>query len=229
MKIIPVIDIKAGHAVLAKHGEREKYKPLSTPLCDSSRVNAVIDAYLNIYSFTRLYIADLDALMQTGNNQTLINTLFRLYPDLDFIIDSGKLHSGYAPVRSNQLINIFGTESVNTYFLSDLNQDYILSLDFSSTQELMGHANLYKPSVHWPKELIIMTLNLVGKNKGPDFVKLENYCTNYPSYNFIAAGGIRHNNDLNQLKAIGIQQVLIASALHNGDLTQRDLEKLHKY
>ena len=91
MQIIPVIDIKSGHAVLAKQGDRNNYLPLSTPLCDSSQVEDVINAYLQLYPFTRIYIADLDALMGLGNNQDLINDLFIHYPQLNFMIDSGSL------------------------------------------------------------------------------------------------------------------------------------------
>jgi phosphoribosylformimino-5-aminoimidazole carboxamide ribotide isomerase len=77
MQIIPVIDIKAGEVVLASQGQRDSYLPLSTPLCRSSQIDAVINAYLSIEEFSHVYIADLDALMKTGNNYSLINSLFR--------------------------------------------------------------------------------------------------------------------------------------------------------
>jgi phosphoribosylformimino-5-aminoimidazole carboxamide ribotide isomerase len=44
----------------------------------------------------------------------------------------------------------------------------------------------------------------------------------------MAAGGIRHHKDLLQLKKLGIQQALIASALHNKKLTTQDIEQLHR-
>ena len=87
---------------------------------------------------------------------------------------------------------------------------------------------LYESSALWPKELIIMTLGLVGKNNGADLEKLHYYCNTYPQHNFIAAGGIRHNEDLLHLKKLGIQQALIASALHNKKLTTQDIDQLHK-
>jgi len=230
MQIIPVIDIKAGRAVLAKQGDRKNYLPLSTPLCDSSQVNDVINAYLQFYPFTRMYIADLDALMGLGNNQDLINALFIRYPQLNFMVDSGSLTPPYTPVRNKQFTTIIGTESITAKTLAQeqLLRDFILSLDFNSEHSIMGDAILYESPALWPKELIIMTLGLVGKNSGPDLKKLQYYCNTYPQHNFIAAGGIRHHADLLQLKKLGIQQALIASALHNKKLTTQDIEQIHK-
>jgi len=42
----------------------------------------------------------------------------------------------------------------------------------------------------------------------------------------VAAGGIRHNEDLQALKQIGIQQALLASALHSGDIVPSEFMTL---
>jgi phosphoribosylformimino-5-aminoimidazole carboxamide ribotide isomerase len=68
-----------------------------------------------------------------------------------------------------------------------------------------------------------MTLNRVGSQLGPDFEKLTDLRRNYPDKTIIAAGGIRDLADLQQLKHLGIDAVLIASALHNGRLSANDL------
>lgn len=229
MQIIPVIDIKGGGAVLASQGDRENYQPLSTPLCASSDVIDVINAYLSIFPFSQIYIADLDALMGTGNNHKLINSLFSHFQQLRFMIDDGSTAPSYTPLHAKQFIPIIGTESVNTSTLSELRQkttEFILSLDFSLDHQLMGESILYKSPTFWPKELIIMTLGLVGKNKGPDLAKLQHYYQTYPEHEFIAAGGICSLADLIQLKEIGIQQALVASALHFKKLTSVDIQSV---
>ena len=226
MQIIPVIDIKAGRAVLARQGERKNYQPLSTPLCTSSQLADVIDAYLSLYTFTQIYIADLDALMGIGNNQKLIYSAIAHYPQLNFIIDCGSLQTYYTAINVTPII---GTESVDKQTLQDIKQqtnDFILSLDFCAENKPMGDPVLYQYPALWPKQLIIMTLGLVGKNSGSDLMKLQHYYCSYPEHNFIAAGGIRHRQDLIQLKAIGIQRALVASALHNGALTAADIRQL---
>ena len=226
MQIIPVIDIKAGRAVLARQGDRQNYQPLSTPLCSSSQLDDVINAYLSVYSFSHIYIADLDALMGKGSNQSLINMCVTRYPQLNFIIDCGSLEAHSA---ASNVTPIIGTESVNRQTLIEIKQhtnNFILSLDFCAQNKLMGDPVLYKSPTLWPKKLIIMTLSLVGKNNGLDLVRLKHYCYSYPEHNIIAAGGVRHLQDLVQLKEIGIQQVLVASALHNGTLTASDIQQL---
>jgi len=232
MQIIPVIDIKAGQVVLARQGQRQQYRPLSTPLCRSSNINDVINAYLKLYSFTHFYIADLDALMKTGSNHVLINSLFNHYPDLTFIIDSGHVNLLIKPIQTHQFTPVTGTESINQQDLSALKQvtdNFILSLDFSAQEEKMGETQLYESPKLWPKQLIIMTLGLVGKNSGPDLTKLTHYRNRYPEHEFIAAGGIRDINDLLLLKQIGIETALVASALHNKNLLSNDIQQLQAH
>ena len=226
LQIIPVIDIKAGHAVLASLGERQNYQPLSTPLCTSSQLEAVINAYLGLYPFTQIYIADLDAIMGVGDNQSLINSIVSQYPELNFMVDCG-IFITHDTTPNYQ--SIIGTESVDKKTLQSIKQqtdNFILSLDFCAQDKPMGDATLYNSPSLWPKQLIIMNLSLVGKNSGPDLVKLKHYRCSYPEHNFIAAGGIRHKQDLVQLKKLGIQHSLIASALHNGILSTTDIKQI---
>ncbi|MDC9729210.1 MAG: HisA/HisF-related TIM barrel protein [Methyloprofundus sp.] len=222
MQIIPVIDIKSGHAVLAKQGQRKNYQPLSTALCSFSEPAAVIEAYLNIWNFKTLYIADIDSLMGTGNNTACINTLFKTFPEIEFMVDCGVIKPNYQPLKNTQHIPVLGTESFDSSALKSLEKNFILSLDFATDNLEMGKSILYNSPELWPKKLIIMTLALVGKNCGADLQKIKHYLQHYPNHNFIAAGGIRDLNDVMQLKNLGIQQALVASALHN-----RQIKKEH--
>jgi len=226
IKVIPVIDIKAGKAVLAQQGNRQKYQPLHTPLCASSEPKAVIDAYLSVSAFDTFYIADLDHIMGTGNNHLCINALFQGYPELHFMIDSGQINPYYQPMSLGQYRPVIGTESIHARDLANITQDFILSLDFCSKNQAMGEKQLYDTPSLWPRELIIMTLALVGKNQGADLQKIQHYCQHYPQHHFIAAGGVRGKQDLIDLQAIGVNKVLIASALHSGQLTREDLQQM---
>ncbi len=226
MQIIPVIDIKAGQVVLALQGQRHSYSSLATPLCHSSQPIDVINAYLSIYSFTHFYIADLDAIMKTGSNHGLINSIFSRFPCLTFVVDCGSVNPGYTSNQAKQLTPVIGTESIKAHELADLKQKFILSLDFLTEHQKMGETRLFNSPELWPKQLIIMTLGLVGNNSGPDLKKLRHYHDNYPQHDFMAAGGIRHTQDLMRLQQIGIETALVASALHNGSLTGPEIQKL---
>ena len=219
MNIIPVIDIKDGLVVMAKQGQRESYKPINSKLCKSSSIESVIDSFLSIHPFKTIYIADLNAITHTGNSYQLINNMINKYKHIEFWVDNGKriqnvadlTEINFKPVIGSEYQNITNFETYKRYL-----KDTILSLDFFPDKGYTGPETLLKNASLWPQNIIIMTLDKVGKNAGPDIERLKHYCQKYPEKNFIAAGGVRNETDLLSLRKIGIKHVLIASALHSG-------------
>lgn len=227
MKIIPVIDLKDGVVVHAWEGRRDQYLPLQTQLCRSADVFQIIQMFVASYCFDTVYIADLNAITLQGNHDRLINDVALYFPEILFWIDRGYQRFGERLEQSNCL-PVLGSESYrddNILELNTFNNNFILSLDYSLS-ETLGAKNLFSSPDLWPDHIIIMTLDRVGSHKGPDLVKLAEFCSRYPNKNFIAAGGIRNQQDLLALQAIGIQQALIASALHSGAISADDVAKL---
>lgn len=225
MKIIPVIDLKDGVVVHAQQGLREQYQPISTDLCQSSDIYKVIEAFLGAYDFDTIYIADLNAITQQGGHESLIAEVLIAFPSILFWIDSGyqrfKRYSGnHLPVLGSEC---YSDETIRE--LKDFNKRFILSLDYSMS-EALGPKNLFSDQNLWPDTIIIMTLNRVGSNHGPDLDKLYGFCRQYPHKHFIAAGGIRNADDLLALKKVGVHQALIASALHSGAISRDDIKNL---
>ena len=62
--IVPVLDLKGGEVVHARAGERERYLPIRSRLAAGSAPAAVVDGLLSVAPFRRIYIADLDALLE---------------------------------------------------------------------------------------------------------------------------------------------------------------------
>jgi len=87
MRIIPVIDVRGGIAVHARRGQRSNYQPLRSRLCRSANPVQVVEAFLSVYMFPVIYIADLDAIEKTGNNNVIICELTARYPAVTFWID----------------------------------------------------------------------------------------------------------------------------------------------
>lgn len=228
MKIIPVLDLKNGVIVHAKHGDREQYQPVKSKLCRSSDIAHVIDAFLSVYDFDTFYIADLNAIMHQGHHDFLITEILADYPHIVFWVDKGYQPYHSPLMRLNNYLPVLGSESYRDETVCELSafeKQFILSLDYSVAGAL-GAASLFSSPIFWPDNIIVMTLACVGSNQGPDLRKLKPFCRQYPQKNFIAAGGIRHHDDLQALKNIGIKQALVASALHSGALKRADLEKL---
>ncbi len=228
MQIIPVIDIKENQAVYAIQGKRSEYRPVNTPLCQSSDPFAVIDSFLHIADFRSVYVADLNSIMGQGNNRRLITELLRSYPDINFWIDNGSFRDLERTPSLANYVPIVGSEALRETdldALTDCCSQWILSLDFSMEKKL-GPEQLFSNEQYWPADVIIMTLARVGTLTGPDFQKLAFFYQNYPDKNFIAAGGIRHYDDLSKLKKSGIRQALIAGALHTKQIGRLEILNL---
>lgn len=226
MNIIPVIDIKEGHVVSARQGQRDSYQPVKSHLCKQSDVEYVFNQFLNIYPFKRFYIADIDAITNRGSNHLLIETLLDHFPNIDFWVDKGlKIKEKDNLIKRNYR-PIIGTENqVNEEISLQALTNTVLSLDFFPNQGFKGPKWILENPHAWPTEVIIMNLACVGKNAGPDFEKLNQFVQKFPGKNFIAAGGIRNETDLFKLEKAGVNSALIASALHSGCITTHTIEK----
>jgi phosphoribosylformimino-5-aminoimidazole carboxamide ribotide isomerase len=104
-------------------------------------------------------------------------------------------------------------------------KNHVLSLDFTA-QGYQGPDELIKESTYWPNKVIAMALSQVGSNSGPDNQILEQLINQSSGHKIYAAGGIRHTMDIQRLKEMGVSGALIASALHNQQVTSAELGKL---
>jgi phosphoribosylformimino-5-aminoimidazole carboxamide ribotide isomerase len=225
MKIIPVIDLKDGVVVHARRGERKLYQAINTNLCQSPDIYQVIEAFLGVYDFDTVYIADLNAITHQGDHENLISDVLAYFPHILFWVDSGYQRCKKHP---DNYLPVLGSECYSDETLSELDafeKRFILSLDYSIS-ETLGAKSLFSNQDLWPETIIIMALNRVGSNQGPDLDRLNWFCRQYPHIHFIAAGGIRDVNDLQDLKQAGVQKALIASALHSGAISREDIKNL---
>lgn len=226
MRLIPVLDIKEGVVVHAQRGQRDTYQPIHSPLCPSADVYAVIEAFLQLHDFSVIYIADLNAITQQGDNKTLIHAVLRHYPHITFWLDAGYQSPELVFADAANYRPVLGSECCTTEQIA-ATKNALLSLDFSSNNEPLGEACLFADSRLWSEQVIIMTLARVGSNTGVDTEKLQHYQQRYPQTDFIAAGGVRNKADLQQLKAIGINSVLVASALHTKAISKADIANMY--
>lgn len=214
MELIPVVDLRYGQTVMAIRGQREYYRPLNTPLCSDSNPLRVISALLELGLFRTLYVADLDAILKTGDNGIIISRIRQTFPHLHLWVDRG-----WPPIKPTaHLTPVIGSESLGPDWrraLATLKDPWILSLDFSATG-FLGREDLLQEPVWWPPWVILMTLAKVGSQSGPDWSRLTAFKQHHPDTCWIAAGGISSSQDLTRLKELGISRALVASALHYG-------------
>lgn len=216
MKLIPVIDLLNGVVVHARGGQRAAYQPISTPLCDGSDAIAIVGALAALYRFDSLYVADLDAIQDRGDNSPVMAELLRQHPQLQLWVDAGIQSLPQWQRAPDRIRPVLGSESLCREQLQQAPANaWILSLDFGDNG-LLGNADLLADTDWWPDDVILMELRRVGIGLGPDWQRFERYRNDFPNKRFYAAGGIRSDSDLRQLERLGASGALLASALHTG-------------
>jgi phosphoribosylformimino-5-aminoimidazole carboxamide ribotide isomerase len=219
IKLIPVIDLKNGIVVHAKYGERENYQPIKSVLTTKTDIYSVLNGFLKLHAFDTFYIADLDAITGQGNQVDLIEKVLQDFPNITFWVDAGyqkarQFLPNYLPVLGSECFT-----DDNFVELADFKKRFVLSLDFGRNGKKLGSQKIFTQTESWSEKVIVMTLNRVGSSNGVALDLLEKFKHDYPKTHFIAAGGVRNGDDLAQLKKNGIQYVLVASALHAGEIT----------
>lgn len=230
MDLIPVIDLADGVVVHARGGQRRTYQPLKSRLCESSTPFEVVDALQNLYPFTDLYIADLDAIDGRSAQVSTLQSLRHSFPRLHFWLDAGirdsRTHAVIAGIQG--VTTVLGSETLgdDCAFLTSLPKDStVLSLDFQHAA-LLGPDCLTDSPSAWPNRVIAMCLDRVGSHHGPAFERINQLIRTSAATAIYAAGGIRDERDLRRLRELGCAGVLMATALHDGTFTASTLRSL---
>ena len=84
MNIILAVDIVNGKAVKAFAGIRANYRPLHIKEEDFSNPIKLIQSFQKKLKLKKIYIADLDAIRKTTNNDFIIEKILRTFPELFF-------------------------------------------------------------------------------------------------------------------------------------------------
>ncbi len=222
MRVIPVLDLRGGQVVRAVAGRREQYKPSSSPLCASADPLDVMAALRGRHPFTLCYLADLDAILGTGDNRATITELLAAFPQTGYWLDAGfsEPRRALSWPLGRRLRPVLGSESqvggkaYRMLYRALRAHRPILSLDYREGR-FLGPEDLLRQSDDWSEELILMRLDRVGVGRGPD-TALPKGVEGRRCY---AAGGVRNADDVRRLAEQGFAGVLVASALHEKTLS----------
>jgi phosphoribosylformimino-5-aminoimidazole carboxamide ribotide isomerase len=230
MEIIPVIDVKDRTVVRARMGQRDRYRPIETPLSPTSDPIDVVQGLFSIYPFKTLYVADLDAIEGRGDNRNILRRLGDAFPRLMLWVDNGiadlQRATDWLTCRLGDLV--LGSETqadpaVVRHFAGD--RRIALSLDFRG-EGFQGPPKLLHDAACWPGRVIVMTLARVGSSAGPDLERLSAVKAAAAGRLVYAAGGVRDAADLAVLRSHGVAGALVATCLHDGRLRGSDIAKL---
>jgi phosphoribosylformimino-5-aminoimidazole carboxamide ribotide isomerase len=232
MLIIPVVDIRQGHVVHACKGMRSNYQPIQSRLTTGSDPVKIINTLLKLYPFEIFYIADLDAIENHGNNNVIIESFSAHFPATRFWIDAGITTGHTLPYHGvSGFQSVLGSENRLSYKdtskLLAHKPEPVLSLDFSEFG-LIGDQELLQRADIWPGQIIVMTMHRVGSSSGPDFERFQMIQHLAPSKSIFAAGGIRHQQDLENLEQYGAAGALVATSLHDLTITSEIILSLSR-
>ena len=224
-----------GQVVHAKLGNRKEYKPIQSQLCSSSNPLDILTAFMKLYPFTKIYIADLDAIQnnepKSQSNYKTIELILDIFPNLEIWLDAGIYKeadiSFWQKLNPTHIIPSEKFTKIDNYIklTSMLSAPFVLSLDFLP-DGYKGPSELLKDTNLWPSNVIMMSLPDVGSNQGPNF-NLLNQMLQTNSLKIYAAGGIRNIADIKELIEIGVKGALVSTALHNEQISPADIEALN--
>jgi phosphoribosylformimino-5-aminoimidazole carboxamide ribotide isomerase len=244
MRVFAVLDLMGGQVVRGIAGRRDQYRPLVSRLVRTSEPFEVARAFRDRFGLSDLYVADLDAIagaapalgifsaLQHDGFRLLIDAGLRTPADAEPLVSLGAqgivagLETLAGPVALAALLEQCGPAKL------------VFSLDLRDGQPLLG-------SLEWgvadawdianlavdlgAQRILVLDLARVGLASG---TATEELCgrlkKKWPRIEVLTGGGIRGSSDLDRLKAIGVDGVLMASALHSESLTRKDLRAMRE-
>ena len=239
LKIIPVIDILSGITVHAVRGRRSEYQPLKSILCTSIDPLDVASAFKAL-GFSELYIADLDAIMGGHPNFSILKQIADT-TGLSLMVDAGiaDLERAEKLLKSHVSKVVIGTETLPSFsFVREVvkslgKEQVVVSLDLKGEKVLSGFelGNLGNPvdilreiQEIGVEQIIMLDLARVGSGEGVNMPLLTEILKNRKVKVFVG-GGVRGIADLVELRTVGVFGVLVATALHSGKITLKELKQ----
>jgi phosphoribosylformimino-5-aminoimidazole carboxamide ribotide isomerase len=238
MKVLAVLDVLKGQVVRGVAGRRDEYRPIVSQLTSSSDPLTVARAIRDSFELEDFYLADLDGILlqkpnldlyrrlTTDGFQLLVDAGVRQPSDVLSIQRDAKIHVVVGLETCNspeKLARIIACASSVTFSLDLLHGLPQFSADASgwSTElnEIVGQ--VVEANV---TSIIVLDLSDVGMGTGGSTDSICNFIhKEFPTVEIIAGGGVRSRDDLNRLNCLGVEAVLVASALHDGKLIPEDL------
>ena len=231
MRIIPVIDLRAGEAVHGVGGNRTRYEPVASAITPTlGDALALAQAYAAVLRTSEMYVADLDAIgggpVQYSMHQRLshisrswIDAGVRTEDDACSLIDAGadRVIVGLETMSSFEslqgIVRRLGADRV--VFSLDL-RDGVPIAPADALRDMTPRELARRAVDAGVATVIVLDLSRVGNSSGVDDAMMREMRAALPGVDLIAGGGVRHGKDLERLAATGANGALVATAVHRG-------------
>lgn len=241
MRVIPVLDLKDGLVVHAVAGQRARYQPIKSVLVDTPEPLSVLCALREKLWCDEFYVADLNAIQGQGNHYGLIARL-AAEPGVKLLVDAGANTAQEVQTLLSLGVRqvVLGTETLPHWQAACAVLEavrvgqLVLSLDMQAGRVLSRSQELAflhpldalrRAEEAGFRSVILLDLARVGTRQGPDIALLTQARQTCPRLELIAGGGVRGVVDLAALRDAGVDGVLVATALHSGDITPEAIKR----
>jgi phosphoribosylformimino-5-aminoimidazole carboxamide ribotide isomerase len=235
VRVIGVIDLKAGLAVHARGGRRDAYEPVRSPLISQDRAGdaaALARAYRDQVGLAEIYVADLDAI--TGITSAPQDLRGVLAAGLPVMVDAGTTTvAGGRAVRDQGATRVvIGLETLTSFedltaivreigaahvlFSLDLRDGHPVTRVGASFERDTPLALAQRAAVAGVEGVLVLDLGRVGRSSGPDLALVRSIRAELAHADLLVGGGVRGAADLDQLAGAGCTGALVGTALHTG-------------
>lgn len=239
MRVRPVLDLLEGVVVRGVGGLRDQYQPIVSSLTADSSPVAVAQCLADHFGFRDFYVADLDGILHARPNLNRLEELaragFRLAvdagvkspADVGRLLDAGveTVILGLESLESPELLAAFAEASWKTrlHFSIDLqNGRPLATRNWPETTAEIFEDVLARGL----DRLLILDLADVGRGRGGSTQQTVRVCrADNRLRSLWAGGGVRSADDLGHWRDLQVDEVLVASALHDGRLSISDIEQ----
>jgi phosphoribosylformimino-5-aminoimidazole carboxamide ribotide isomerase len=232
VRVIGVIDLKAGRAVHAKRGRREAYQPVRSvllPAGDGGNALALARAYRGL-GLTEIYVADLDAI-GGGELSPALSAICRV--GVPAMVDAGATTIARAQgvLDAGATRVVVGLESLRSFtalhriaqcagparvvFSLDLRHGAPVCID-PACRGLSPLEVSRRASDAGVASVLVLDVARVGAGTGPDLRLVGMLRRGLPAHELLVGGGVRNHTDLSMLANAGCDGALVATALHQG-------------
>lgn len=246
MRVIPVLDLRAGRAVLARGGERAAYAPVPSALAPGRPAGdpiALAQAYRRQLGCDECYVADLDAITGAPPQRAVVRSLAAV--GLRLLLDAGTADPDRAgaAVADGVARVVVGLETLPSFdalraIAAAIGSERIVfSLDLRNGTPLQRAG---APHGGTPLELaraavtagapalLLLDLARVGTGLGLDLSLMAELRRAHPGLELLGGGGVGSRRDLERLAGAGCDGALVATALHDGRLRADDLDRVRR-
>lgn len=228
--LIPVIDILNGVVVHAVKGQRDRYRRLTSALVDSCDPSLVLKALIERLHPKFVYVADLDGILNRQVNRCVLAELTQ--QDVGLIVDAGarSLDDVEGLLELDVAKVVLPTETLSDFAVvsqcvANFGAKQLLGgLDLvggvpsgSCCDGLTAEQTAQQFFEAGLADLLVLDLAAVGAGQGIPTLALCEVLKHSGAETIITGGGVREPADIAEATAMGVDGVLVASALHTGN------------